>query len=215
MSFSPELLRSVSKPGRYAGGEFGQILKDPASVDVSVAFCFPDSYEIGMSNLGLRILYGVLNREENIRCERVFAPWTDMEEKMREGNIPLQTHESGQPAREFDFFAVTLQYEMCYTNVLNVLDLSGIPLKAADRGEEDPIVIGGGPCSYNPEPVADFFDLFDIGEGEEMLPEIVRLYARMKNSARRSASSSSRPRGRSKAFTCPPSMTSNTIPTAR
>ena len=178
--FSPELLRSVSKPGRYAGGEFGQVLKDPSSTDVSVAFCFPDSYEIGMSNLGLRILYGVLNREENIRCERVFAPWTDMEEKMREGNIPLQTHESGQPAREFDFFAVTLQYEMCYTNVLNVLDLSGIPLRAADRGEEDPIVIGGGPCSYNPEPVADFFDLFDIGEGEEMLPEIVRLYARMK-----------------------------------
>ncbi len=176
----PALLRSVSKPGRYAGGEFGQTVKDPASADASFAFCFPDSYEIGMSNLGVRILYGVLNREENIRCERVFAPWTDMEDRMREKGILLCAHESGEPVKDFDFLGFTLQYEMCYTNVLNVLELSGIPLRASERDDSWPIVIGGGPCSYNPEPVADFFDLFNIGEGEEMLPEIVRLYIRMK-----------------------------------
>ena len=178
--YSTSLLKSVSKPGRYSGGEFGQIIKDPADVRCRFAFCFPDSYEIGMSNLGMRILYGVLNREPDVQCERVFAPWTDMEEKMRENNILLCAHESGSEVRSFDFLGVTLQYEMCYTNVLNVLELSGMPLLAADRGEEFPIVIGGGPCSYNPEPVADFFDLFDIGEGEEMLPQIVRLWIKMK-----------------------------------
>lgn len=175
------ILRSVSKPGRYTGGEYGQIVKDREKVKARFAFCFPDSYEIGMSNLGVRILYGVLNREEDIWCERVYAPWIDMEDKMREHHVPLWAHESGDPIADFDFIGFTLQYEMSYTNVLNMLDLAGLPLRAADRGEDAPLVIGGGPCSYNPEPVADFFDLFNIGEGEEMLPEIVRLYIKMKD----------------------------------
>ena len=174
------ILRSVSKPGRYTGGEYGQIVKDREKVKARFAFCFPDSYEIGMSNLGVRILYGVLNRDEDIWCERVYAPWIDMEDKMREHHIPLWAHESGDPIADFDFIGFTLQYEMSYTNVLNMLDLAGLPLRAADRGEDAPLVIGGGPCSYNPEPIADFFDLFNIGEGEEMLPEIVRLYIKMK-----------------------------------
>ena len=174
------ILRSVSKPGRYTGGEYGQIVKDREKVKARFAFCFPDSYEIGMSNLGVRILYGVLNSDEDIWCERVYAPWIDMEDKMREHHIPLWAHESGDPMADFDFIGFTLQYEMSYTNVLNMLDLAGLPLRAADRGEDAPLVIGGGPCSYNPEPVADFFDLFNIGEGEEMLPEIVRLYIKMK-----------------------------------
>ena len=174
------ILRSVSKPGRYTGGEYGQIVKDREKVKARFAFCFPDSYEIGMSNLGVRILYGVLNSDEDIWCERVYAPWIDMEDKMREHHIPLWAHESGDPIADFDFIGFTLQYEMSYTNVLNMLDLAGLPLRAADRGEDAPLVIGGGPCSYNPEPVADFFDLFNIGEGEEMLPEIVRLYIKMK-----------------------------------
>lgn len=174
------ILRSVSKPGRYTGGEYGQIVKDREKVKARFAFCFPDSYEIGMSNLGVRILYGVLNSDEDIWCERVYAPWIDIEDKMREHHIPLWAHESGDPIADFDFIGFTLQYEMSYTNVLNMLDLAGLPLRAADRGEDAPLVIGGGPCSYNPEPVADFFDLFNIGEGEEMLPEIVRLYIKMK-----------------------------------
>jgi radical SAM family uncharacterized protein len=180
--FSASLLRSVSRPGRYAGGEFGQTVKDKSRTGASFAFCFPDAYEIGMSNLGVRILYGVLNKDPDICCERVFAPWTDMEDRMREKGILLCAHESGDEVRTFDFLGFTLQYEMCYTNVLNVLELSGIPLLAADRVDDPsfPIVIGGGPCCYNPEPVADFFDLFNIGEGEEMLPEIVRLWAEMK-----------------------------------
>ena len=178
--FSSSILKSVSKPGRYSGGEFGQIIKDKEKVSARFAFCFPDSYEIGMSNLGMRILYGVLNKEDDIWCERVFAPWRDMEAKMRENGLLLTAHESGDEVRKFDFLGFTLQYEMCYTNVLNVLELSGMPLYAADRGEEFPIVIGGGPCAVNPEPLADFFDLFNIGEGEEMLPEIVRLYIEMK-----------------------------------
>ncbi len=174
------ILRSVSKPGRYTGGEYGQIVKDKEKIKARFAFCFPDSYEIGMSNLGVRILYGVLNREEDIWCERVYAPWVDMEDKMREHGIPLWAHESGDPIAEFDFIGFTLQYEMSYTNVINMLDLAGLPLYASERGEDAPLVIGGGPCSYHPEPVADFFDLFNIGEGEEMLPEIVRLYIKMK-----------------------------------
>lgn len=175
------ILRSVSKPGRYTGGEYGQIIKDKEKVKARFAFCFPDSYEIGMSNLGVRILYGALNREDDIWCERVYAPWVDMEEKMREHKIPLWAHESGDPISQFDFIGFTLQYEMSYTNILNMLDLAGLPLRAADRTDDMPLVIGGGPCSYNAEPVADFFDLFNIGEGEEMLPEIVRLYIKMKD----------------------------------
>ena len=174
------ILKSVSKPGRYSGGEYGETIKDKEKVKCRWAFCFPDTYEIGMSNLGVRILYGALNREDDVWCERVYAPWVDMEEKMRAGNIPLWAHESGDPVRDFDVVAFTLQYEMCYTNVLNMLDLSGIPLCTAGRGEDDPIIIGGGPCAYNAEPVADFFDVFSIGEGEEALVEFARLYIEMK-----------------------------------
>ena len=175
------ILTSVSKPGRYAGGEYGQVLKDKAQVKARFGFCFPDSYEIGMSNLGVRILYHCLNQQPDIWCERAYAPWGDMQEKMAEHGLPLTALESGDPLSEFDFVGFTLQYEMCYTTVLNMLELSRIPLRSADRGEDCPLVIGGGPCSYNPEPVADFFDLFNIGEGEEMLPEIVCLYIKMKD----------------------------------
>ena len=178
--YDSSLLRSVQKPGRYSGGEYGQIIKDKERVKARFAFCFPDSYEIGMSNLGMRILYGVLNQSDDVWCERVFAPWQDMTAKLREKEILLKAHESGDDVRDFDFLGFTLQYEMCYTNILNVLELAGIPLSASERGEDYPIVIGGGPCAVNPEPIAEFFDLFNIGEGEEMLPEIVALYVKMK-----------------------------------
>ncbi|MBE6556547.1 MAG: TIGR03960 family B12-binding radical SAM protein [Ruminococcaceae bacterium] len=178
------ILKAVSKPGRYCAGEYGQVIKDKDRVAARFAFCFPDTYEIGMSNLGVRILYGALNREEDIWCERVYTPWTDMQEQMRLHGIPLTACESGDELRAFDFVGFTLQYEMCYTNVLSMLSLAGIPLYARDRGEDMPLVIGGGPCAYNAEPIADFFDLFNIGEGEEMLPEIVRLYIRMKQEGR-------------------------------
>ena len=174
------ILKRVEKPGRYSGGEFGQIIKDKNEVKARFAFCFPDSYEIGMSNLGVRILYSVLNEEKDIWCERVYAPWADMEAQMREHNIPLFATESGDPVRDFDIVGFTLQYEMCYTTVLYMLELAGIPLLASERGDEFPIIIGGGPCAYNAEPVADFFDLFSIGEGEEALVELTRLYIQMK-----------------------------------
>ena len=175
------ILKQVSKPGRYTGGEYGQIIKDKNEIKCRFAFCFPDTYEIGMSNLGVRLLYGVLNQEKDVWCERVYAPWDDMEEKMRENNIPLFAHESRDPITNFDFVAFTLQYELSYTNVLNMLDLAGIPLLSSERGEDAPIIVGGGPCAYNAEPVADFFDAFSIGEGEEALPEMTRLYIKMKD----------------------------------
>ena len=175
-------MKSVTKPGRYSGGEYNQIIKDKNKVKARWAFCFPDSYEIGMSNLGVRILYGVLNNEEDIWCERVYTPWVDMQEKMREHDLPLTAHESKDPLTEFDIIGFTLQYEMSYTNVLNMLKLAGIPLRAADRGDEYPIIIGGGPCAYNAEPIADFFDCFSIGEGEDMLVEFTKLYIKMKES---------------------------------
>ena len=178
------ILKSVTKPGRYSGGEYGQIIKDKANVKCRFAFCFPDTYEIGMSNLGVRILYGVLNREDDVWCERVYDPWIDMQEKMKEHNIPLTACESGDPLTEFDMIGFTLQYEMSYTNVLNMLRLAKLPLYSKDRDDSMPIVIGGGPCAYNAEPVADFFDLFNIGEGEEMLPELCRLYIKMKEEGR-------------------------------
>ena len=178
------ILKSVLKPGRYSGGEYGQTVKDKNDINCRFAFCFPDTYEIGMSNLGMRILYGALNSEKDIWCERVFAPWTDMQEKMKEHGMLLSTLESGDEVRTFDFLGITLQYELCYTTVLNVLSLSGIPLLASERGEEFPIVIGGGPCTYNPEPIADFFDIFSIGEGEEALVELCRLYIDMKASGK-------------------------------
>lgn len=175
------ILTSVQKPGRYAGGEYGQVIKDRAAVSARFAFCFPDTYEIGMSNLGVRILYHCLNLHERIWCERVYDPWVDMQEKMKEYDLPQTAVESGDPLSVFDFIGFTLQYEMSYTNVLNMLELGRVPIWARERGEHDPLVIGGGPCSYNPEPVADFFDLFNIGEGEEMLPEIVELYIAMRD----------------------------------
>ena len=178
------ILKSVSKPGRYSGGEYGQIIKDKEKVKARFAFCFPDTYEIGMSNLGMRILYGVLNREEDVWCERVYDPWLDMQEKMVEHDISLTACESGDPISEFDMIGFTLQYEMSYTNVLNMLKLAKLPLYAKDRDDSMPIIIGGGPCAYNAEPVADFFDLFNIGEGEEMLPELCRLYIKMKDEGR-------------------------------
>ncbi len=178
------ILKSVSKPGRYAGGEYGQIIKDKEKVKARFAFCFPDTYEIGMSNLGMRILYGVLNEEEDVWCERVYDPWVDLQEKMKEHGIPLTACESGDELTAFDMLGFTLQYEMSYTNVLNMLSLAGIPLRSSERDDSFPIIIGGGPCAYNPEPVADFFDLFNIGEGEEMLPELCRLYIKMKDEGR-------------------------------
>ncbi len=173
-------LCDVRKPGRYTGGEPGSTYKDKENVKLRVAFCFPDTYEIGMSNLGMRILCGVLNNTDGVWCERVFAPWTDMEEKMRERNIPLFAHESGDPLTDFGMVAFTLQYELCYTTALNMLSLAGIPLTTEERGEDYPVIIAGGPCAYNPEPMADFVDIFSIGEGEEALPELARLYMQMK-----------------------------------
>ena len=175
------VLKSVSKPGRYIGGEYNEVIKDKRNVGCRFAFCFPDTYEIGMSNLGVRILYDVLNREERIWCERVYAPWTDMMEKMREYHLPLTALESGDPVSDFDIVAFSLQYELCYTTALAMIRMAGLSLYAKDRKEEDPILIAGGPCTYNPEPVAEFFDLIDIGEGEEVLVEIANLYMQMKD----------------------------------
>ncbi|MBO5305147.1 MAG: TIGR03960 family B12-binding radical SAM protein, partial [Clostridia bacterium] len=176
------ILKSVSKPGRYSGGEYNQIIKDKSKIKARWAFCFPDSYEIGMSNLGVRILYGVLNREDDIWCERAYMPWTDMIEKMQKYDLPLTAHESKDKLTDFDIIGFTLQYEMSYTNVLAMLKLAKIPMYAKDRGDEFPIIIGGGPCAYNAEPVADFFDCFSIGEGEDMLVEFTKLYIKMKES---------------------------------
>lgn len=175
-----KILKKVSKPGRYIGGEYGSIVKDKSTIDARFAFCFPDTYEIGMSNLGIKILYGVLNAVDNIWCERVYAPWPDMEEEMRKNAIPLWALESSDPLTDFDFIGFTLQYELSYSNVLNMLDLAHIPLYANERDDQMPIIIGGGPCAYNAEPIADFFDIFSIGEGEEALPELVNLYIEMK-----------------------------------
>ena len=180
MFYKDTLLKQVLKPGRYTGGEYGQVIKDLSGIKCRWAFAFPDTYEIGMSNLGVRILYGCLNEEKDVYCERAYAPWVDMEEQLIKYDLPLTSHETGTPLYEFDILGFTLQYELCYTNVLNMLKLGRVPLLSADRGEDDPIVIGGGPCSYNPEPLADFFDVFSIGEGEEALPEFSRLYIKMK-----------------------------------
>ena len=174
------VLKSVEKPGRYMGGEYNAIIKNKENVKCRFALCFPDTYEIGMSNLGVRILYDTLNREEDIWCERAYAPWTDMKKKMEEYSIPLSAIESGDELRAFDLLGFSLQYELCYTTALQMLKLAGIPIWSKDRGEDCPIIIGGGPCVYNSEPIADFFDLINVGEGEEMLVEISRLYIRMK-----------------------------------
>ena len=174
------ILPVVQKPARYTGGEWGEVKKDPADVRVRVAFCFPDTYEIGMSNLGMRILYGVMNNMEGVWCERVFAPWGDMEEAMRGNNLPLWALESQEPVKNFDMIAFTIGYEMAYSNILNMLSLAGVPLRAADRNGLKSIVFAGGVCAFNPEPLADFVDFFSLGEGEDITVEIVSLYDRAK-----------------------------------
>ena len=174
------ILPTVQKPARYTGGEFNEIKKNLSDVRVRVAFCFPDTYEIGMSNLGMRILYGVMNEMDGVWCERVFAPWGDMEDAMRANNLPLWALESQSPVKDFDMIAFTIGYEMCYTNIINMLNLAGVPLRSSDRHELKNIVFAGGVCAYNPEPLADFIDFFSLGEGEEITPEIIALYDRAK-----------------------------------
>ena len=176
LALSDEILLSVDKAARYIGGEVNSVMKDPKEVTTRVAFCFPDVYEIGMSNLGMMLLYNMFNKRPDVWCERVYSPWLDLDKLMREQNIPLFALESQDPVRDFDFLCITLGYEMCYTNVLQTLDLSQIPLKAADRDESCPIVIGGGACAYNPEPLAAFFDLFYIGEGETVYDALFDAY---------------------------------------
>ena len=175
-----KLLLNVKTPSRYIGGELNSVVKDKNKVDMRFAFCFPDTYEIGMSHLGMKILYSLTNERENFWCERVFAPDVDFEKLMRENDIPLYGLESLEPIKDFDFIGFTIQYEMCYTNILNMLDLAGIPVKAKDRTALSPIVIGGGPCVCNPEPIAEFFDMFILGEGEEVNLEVYDLYVEMK-----------------------------------
>ncbi|MCR5737078.1 MAG: TIGR03960 family B12-binding radical SAM protein [Eubacterium sp.] len=176
LALSDEILLKIEKPARYIGNEVNMVVKNPEDVDVRFAMCFPDVYEIGMSHLGIQIIYDMLNKREDVYCERVYSPWVDLDQIMREQKIPLFAIESQEPIDKFDFLGITLQYEMCYTNILQVLDLGNIPLKAIDRGEDEPIVIGGGPCTYNPEPIADFFDLFYIGEGETAYDDLIDLY---------------------------------------
>ncbi len=181
LALSDEILLTVDKPARYIGGEVNMQVKDPSKTDIRFCMCFPDVYEIGMSHLGIQILYDILNRREDTYCERVYSPWTDMDKLMREKNIPLFALESQDPIKDFDFLGITLQYEMCYTNILQILELSQIPIFAKDRTEDDPIVIGGGPCSYNPEPIADFFDFFYIGEGETAYDKLLDVYKECKS----------------------------------
>ncbi|MCL2189382.1 MAG: TIGR03960 family B12-binding radical SAM protein [Defluviitaleaceae bacterium] len=178
MHLSNEALLRVEKPARYVGGEVNAVIKDKNRI--RFGFCFPDAYEVGMSHLGLQMLYFFMNRREDTWCERVFMPFLDMQQVMREENIPLYALESGDPIKDLDILGFTLQYEMCYTNVLAMLELGGLALRAADRGEDDPLVCAGGPCATNPEPMADFFDFFYIGDGEATLDEILDMYAKCK-----------------------------------
>ncbi len=176
LALSDEILLQIDKPARYIGNEVNAVMKDPNRVDIRFCMCFPDVYEIGMSHLGLQILYDMFNKREDVYCERVYSPWHDLHKIMKERQIPLFTLETQTPVRNMDFLGITIQYEMCYTNILQILDLSQIPMLAADRTEGHPIVIGGGPCAYNPEPLADFFDLFYIGEGETRYDDLLDLY---------------------------------------
>lgn len=180
LALKDEILLRVEKPARYIGNEVNAVVKDKENVSVRVAMCFPDVYEIGMSHLGIQILYDMFNQFEDVWCERVYSPWVDLDKIMREENIPLFALESQEPVKDMDFLAITLQYEMCYTNILQILDLSHIPLHAKDRSWEHPIVIGGGPCAYNPEPIAEFFDIFYIGEGETRYRKLLDLYKECK-----------------------------------
>lgn len=184
LALSDEILMTIDKPARYIGNEINSVVKDTSKVDIRFAMCFPDVYEIGMSHLGIQILYDMFNKREDTWCERVYSPWPDLHEIMKEKQIPLFGLESQEPIKNFDFLAMTLQYEMCYTNILQILDLSQIPLMSKDRTEKDPLVIGGGPCSYNPEPIADFFDIFYIGEGETRYDDLFDLYKQMKKNGK-------------------------------
>ena len=175
-----DILCKVEKPSRYVGGELNQVIKNPKDVIIRFAFCFPDVYEVGMSHLGTRILYHTINERKNTYCERVFAPWPDMETLMRKSDIKLFTLETKTPLDQFDMLGFTLQYEMSYTNILNMLDMSGITIRASERGEDEPIIMAGGPCAYNPEPLYDIVDFFEIGEGEEMMDDVLEVYAKHK-----------------------------------
>ena len=181
IKITDDILYKVEKPSRYVGGELNQIIKKPKDVDIRFAFCFPDVYEVGMSHLGSRILYHTLNQREDTYCERAYAVWPDMEALMKENNIPLYTLETKDPLNEFNILGFTLQYEMSYTNILNMLNMSGIPIRASERTNDDPIVMAGGPCAYNPEPLHDVIDFFQLGEGEEGLNEVLDVYASMKD----------------------------------
>ena len=176
LALNDEILLNIEKPARYIGNEVNSVMKDKEKVDIRFAMCFPDVYEIGMSHLGIQILYDMFNRREDVWCERVYSPWIDLDKIMREEQIPLFALESQDAVKEFDFLGITIQFEMCYTNILQVLELSQIPLHSTERTEDHPIVIGGGPCTYNPEPLAEFFDLFYIGEGETVYDELLDLY---------------------------------------
>lgn len=176
LALNDEILLKIEKPARYIGNEVNSTYKEKEKVDIRFAMCFPDVYEIGMSHLGIQILYDMFNRRDDVWCERVYSPWTDLDKIMREQDIPLFALESQDPVKDFDFLGITIQYEMCYTNILQILDLSRIPLKSSDRDESDPIVIGGGPCTYNPEPLAEFFDLFYMGEGETVYDQLLDAY---------------------------------------
>lgn len=171
-----DILLNIEKPARYIGNEVNSVMKDKDQIDIRFAMCFPDVYEIGMSHLGIQILYDMFNRRDDVWCERVYSPWTDLDKIMRKEKLPLFALESQDPIREFDFLGITIQFEMCYTNILQILELSQIPMHSCDRTENDPIVIGGGPCAYNPEPLAEFFDLFYIGEGETSYDELLDTY---------------------------------------
>ncbi len=182
LALSDDILMKVDKPARYIGNELNAVQKNPEDVDIRFAMCFPDVYEIGMSHLGIQILYDMFNRREDVYCERVYSPWPDLHQVMKEENIPLFALESQDPIKDFDFVAMTLQYEMCYTNILQILDLGQIPIWQKDRTDSDPIIIFGGPCTYNPEPIAEFGDIFYIGEGEVRYDELFDMYKEMKNS---------------------------------
>ena len=184
LALNDEILLKIEKPARYIGNEVNSVMKNKDEVDIRFAMCFPDVYEIGMSHLGMQILYHMFNQRDDVWCERVFSPWTDLDQVMRQESLPLFALESQDPIKEFDFLGITIQYEMCYTNILQILDLGQIPLSAKERGEGCPIVIGGGPCVYNPEPIAEFFDLFYIGEGETCYDQLLDLYIQNKKAGK-------------------------------
>ena len=184
LALDDDILLKIEKPARYIGGEVNAVMKNPEEVDIRFAMCFPDVYEIGMSHLGIQILYDMFNRRPDVWCERVYSPWLDLDKIMREEKIPLFALESQDKVKDFDFLGITIQFEMCYTNILQILELSQIPMYSKDRTLEDPFVIGGGPCTYNPEPLAEFFDIFYMGEGETVYDELLDAYKEWKGSGK-------------------------------